>query len=168
MTAGGLEQWDAARVRSLNKTFRRELMLLGLETGEAAPAAERVAKALIGTLGDAVGRWILSSHEDARSELRLTLREGDVLRHLWLDRTFIDDEGIRWIVDFKTGTHEGGNLDAFLDAEVERYRLQLERYAAAMSAMEGRPIKTGLYFPLLQVFRSWTPLGGPGPDRSDP
>jgi len=53
------------------------------------------------------------------------------------------------IIDYKTGAHTGGGLDEFLDREQERYRQQLEPYASAMSKMEERPIRLGLYFPLL-------------------
>ena len=62
-----------------------------------------------------------------------------------------------WIIDFKTSAHEGGSTTEFLDSEVERYRSQLDRYAVAMAAIDDRPIKVGLYFPLLQAFRDWTP-----------
>ena len=34
------------------------------------------------------------------------------------------------MIDFKTSRHEGGNLDAFLDEELARYRPQLERNVA--------------------------------------
>src|SRR5262249_35613495 len=97
-----------------------------------------------------VGRWVLGRHEDARSELRLTLRVGDVLEHVRLDRTFVAD-GQRWIVDFKTGRHEGADRDAFLASEIERYRPQLDRYAAALAAIESRPVQVALYFPLLKT-----------------
>ena len=73
-----------------------------------------------------------------------------------MDRTFIDGGGTRWIVDYKSSTHEGGGLDAFLDSEQQRYRHQLDGYAEALQAMEpGRPIKLGLYFPMLQGWREW-------------
>ena len=55
----------------------------------------------------------------------------------------MDEDGLRWIIDFKTSAHEGGSTEAFLESEVERYRPQLERYAAAMSAMDSRPIRVG-------------------------
>ena len=45
------------------------------------------------------------------------------------DRSFIDDAGVRWVIDYKTSQHLGGGLEEFLDREVERYRRQLERYA---------------------------------------
>ena len=53
---------------------------------------------------------------------------------------------MRWVVDYKTGTHEGGDLEAFLDREQERYRKQLEQYAALMRMLDNRPVKLGLYF----------------------
>jgi hypothetical protein len=58
-------------------------------------------------------------------------------------------------VDYKTGTHEGADLEAFLDRERERYRPQLERYAQLMRGLDARPIRLGLYFPLLGGWREW-------------
>jgi ATP-dependent exoDNAse (exonuclease V) beta subunit len=97
---------------------------------------------------------VLGTREQARSELRLTLRGGALLEHIRIDRTFVAD-GRRWIVDFKTSEHEGGNLGAFLDSEVERYAPQLERYAAAVAAIDSRPVQLCLYFPLLGELRAW-------------
>jgi hypothetical protein len=74
-----------------------------------------------------------------------------------MDRTFIDADGVRWIVDYKTSAHEGGGVEAFLDREQERYRDQLERYARLMALREDRPIRLGLYFPLLAGWREWAP-----------
>jgi ATP-dependent exoDNAse (exonuclease V) beta subunit len=71
-----------------------------------------------------------------------------------IDRTFVDAEGTRWIVDFKTSTHEGGGLDAFLDAEAVRYAPQLRRYAQLMRGWQpGARIRLALYFPLLGGWR---------------
>src|SRR5262249_31334838 len=69
-----------------------------------------------------------------------------------VDRIFRTAEGARWIVDYKTSHHEGADREAFLDSERERYREQLERYAAALGA---RPASLGLYFPLLGAWRGW-------------
>jgi ATP-dependent exoDNAse (exonuclease V) beta subunit len=150
----GIEQWNADTIRARLPAFRGELELLGVDRGELASAAERVAAALVATLEDPQGRWLLARHEDARSELRVTVRSALGLEHLRLDRTFVAD-GARWIVDFKTGQHEGGDLEAFLTSEVERYRPQLERYARALAAFDSRPITIALYFPLLKALRAW-------------
>jgi ATP-dependent exoDNAse (exonuclease V) beta subunit len=132
----------------------RELELAGVDADELLWARERALGALSAVLDDADGRWLLGAHTESASELRLTLRAPAALRHIQIDRTFVAD-GVRWIVDFKTGQHEGGDRRAFLDSEVERYRPQLARYAAAFAVLDARPIKLGLYFPLLRAFRSW-------------
>ena len=76
-----------------------------------------------------------------------------------IDRTFVDEQGVRWIVDYKSSSHEGADLDGFLASEQERYRPQLERYAALMRHLGPEPIRLGLYFPLLSAWRSWLPPG---------
>ena len=45
--------------------------------------------------------------------------------------------------------------EQFLDSEQQRYKTQLEIYARAMFAMEQRPIRLGLYFPMLTQWREW-------------
>ena len=151
---GDVASWNGARVRALAGTFERDLMLLGVEPHDIEAARDRVLAALMRALDDPRGRWVLGAHAEARSELKLTVRNGEVLEHVRLDRTFVDD-GKRWIVDFKTSQHQGGDLDVFLDSEVTRYRPQLERYALALAAIDSRPIHLGLYFPLLAEFRGW-------------
>ena len=37
----------------------------------------------------------------------------------------------------------------------ERYRAQLENYAEAIQRIDSRPIRLGLYFPLLRAWREW-------------
>ena len=69
-----------------------------------------------------------------------------------MDRMFRDDAGVRWIVDYKTSSHEGAGVDAFLDRERLRYEAQLARYAAAIG---GDRVMLGLYFPLLGGWREW-------------
>ena len=152
----GPAAWDAGMIDGLEEQIRLELLQLGVESAELDLAASNVCAALKRIVEDATGRWILSAHTDAASELRLTVRGEARLEHLQLDRTFIDpDTGTRWIIDYKTSTHEGGDIEAFLDSEVLRYGAQLERYASAMAEIDPAPIRVGLYFPLLGVMRDW-------------
>ncbi|MCC7486745.1 MAG: UvrD-helicase domain-containing protein [Burkholderiales bacterium] len=150
----GLARWDAGALRAVLARFGDELAACGLPPGEAGSAAARVAGVLERTLASDRGRWLLGDREGARSELRLTGVTGDGIVDVVVDRTFVD-EGTRWIVDYKTGGHEGGDVAAFLDREQERYRPQLERYARFLRAIEDRPIRLGLYFPLLDGWREW-------------
>jgi hypothetical protein len=72
-----------------------------------------------------------------------------------IDRTFVDEGGVRWIIDYKTSQSPGEDLENFLEAEKERYREQLERYARLMALRDNRPIRLGLYFPLLGAWLEW-------------
>jgi ATP-dependent exoDNAse (exonuclease V) beta subunit len=89
--------------------------------------------------------------------LALTGRLNGELVNVVIDRTLVDGDGTRWIVDYKTSSHEGTGLDEFLDREQERYRPQLERYAALMRHLGPEKIRVGLYFPLLSAWREWVP-----------
>jgi hypothetical protein len=119
-------------------------------------AVQRVHEALRRTLSDAKGAWLFDpQHSEAKSEYALTLIEHGKPVTSIMDRSFVDTKGIRWIIDYKTSTHEGGGLEAFLDREQDRYRGQLERYAMVLGKLDSRPIRLGLYFPLLGGWREW-------------
>jgi ATP-dependent exoDNAse (exonuclease V) beta subunit len=152
----GAAQWDSARIAAARSSFRAALRAQGVPASELEPASARVQRALEGVLADARGRWILAAdHAEAACELRLTAWLDGEIVNVALDRTFVDERGTRWIVDYKTGTHEGGDLDAFLDREQERYREQLERYAKILAGLDARPVRVALYFPLLRAWREW-------------
>jgi ATP-dependent helicase/nuclease subunit A len=152
----GAEGWSARHVAAQRPGVEREFAALGFTTAEALAAAEQVLVALQTTLDDARGRWLFDrAHADARSEWALTQWHEGAFVHRVLDRTFVTADGTRWIIDFKLSQHEGGDVAGFLDQERERYRPQLEAYAAALRALEPRPIRLGLYFPLLGGWREW-------------
>ncbi|HTS54562.1 MAG TPA: 3'-5' exonuclease, partial [Burkholderiales bacterium] len=158
----GLEAWDERRVDAIDAVVRLALKQQGVPSVELEPALARVQQALNGVLRDPRGRWILSrEHREARSEYRLTSELDGGFVNVSLDRTFVDKDGVRWIVDYKTGAHEGAALDAFLDRELDRYRAQLERYAALLARIESRRTRLGLYFPLLRGWREWQAPSGP-------
>jgi len=141
-----LEGWDAKRVESLRPRFTKELERRGVPGSELVAASDRVAAALQNTIADERGRWILGAHPQARSEYRVRTRD----RNYVIDRMFMDSAGLRWVVDFKTSSHEGGNVDAFLDAQRRRYAAQLDAYAAALGGAS-----KGIYLPLLAGWRNW-------------
>lgn len=154
-----LSQWSCEVIRARRTRYARELALLGVDEDDLDASAARVVEALCAVLEDPRGCWLLERRAISESELPLTIVGQQGLEHLRIDRTFVDDDGLRWIVDFKTSTHEGGEVEAFLDSEVERYEDQLARYAEAMGKIDERPIRVGLYFPLLQAFRAWPAKG---------
>ena len=48
-------------------------------------------------------------------------------------------------------------VDAFQDQQQERYKEQLEKYGALLKLQDDNQMRLGLYFPLLQGWREWTP-----------
>ena len=156
VTHAMLQHLDADRPEWNPRTVEYALMAQGLTGEKLQEAARRVATALKATLADPRGRWILSRHEDDRREYALSGVVAGRLRHFAMDRTFVDESGVRWIVDYKTGIHEGGDLEGFLDNEQARYRYQLEGYASVFARLDSRPIRLGLYFPMISEWREWS------------
>ena len=140
-------EWDARLVHLLRAQ--------ALPEAEREAPAARVREALMAMLADPRGRWILADHREARSEYALTAVLGESARNVRVDRTFVDEAGVRWIIDYKVSRHEGGSREAFLDRECERYTPQLTAYGQAFRAFDARPIRLALYFPLLAVMRDW-------------
>jgi ATP-dependent exoDNAse (exonuclease V) beta subunit len=135
----------------LAATTERWLRELGVAPGETmARIRNRVGEALQQVRDDTRGRWLLSG--DGHAELALSGVVGGAVESGVLDRVRIDDDGTHWIVDYKTSTHEGGNLEGFLAAEADRYRDQLARYATLYRAYRAVDVRCALYFPLLQAF----------------
>jgi ATP-dependent exoDNAse (exonuclease V) beta subunit len=136
------------------RRFDDELAELGVPAERRMEAVDRIVTAVRRTLADQRGRWLLdASHASAASELALTGRIGGEIVQAVIDRTFVDADGTRWIVDYKTSSHEGADLEGFLDSEQERYRPQLERYGTLMRRLGPEPVRLALYFPLLSAWR---------------
>jgi ATP-dependent exoDNAse (exonuclease V) beta subunit len=160
-----LERWSrlpalpsAREIEARRGVCQRHLEARAVPAELIVPAVDRIMRSLMNTLADARGRWIFDPvHRDRRSEYALTgVVDGQIISVV-IDRTFVDSTGLRWIVDFKTSSHEGGAVDEFLDHEVERYRPQLQRYARLIDRVATGPIRVGLYFPLLGGWREWSP-----------
>ncbi len=94
-------------------------------------------------------------HAEARSEYALAGMIDGRLRAVRVDRTFVDADGVRWIVDFKTSEHAGGSLDRFLDEQREKYRDQMAVYRQLFGRFDSRTIRMGLYFPLFSGWREY-------------
>ena len=140
---------------SRTAAWSRLLRESGVDEAHLPEAIARTQAAIDGFRRSALAARLLDpASRDAISELAVTARLDGAVQGLRIDRSFVDEAGVRWIVDWKTSTHQGGDVEAFLDAELERYRGQLERYARAMQQLEpGRELKVGLYFPLLDAWR---------------
>lgn len=152
----GREAWQEERLETLEPYVLSKLSSHGVPPDRLETAKERCFSALRETLSSKRGRWILDpAHQEAKSEYAISGVWGGRLVKSVVDRTFVDQQGVRWVVDYKTGSHMGGNEDEFLEKEVERYKPQLNRYARLLRRLDRRPVKMGLYFPLLKAWREW-------------
>jgi ATP-dependent helicase/nuclease subunit A len=140
-----LKGWNAVRIAGYRATIRNQLSSSGVGGAELDAATERALAALGNAISDEKGRWVLGPHPESRNEYRIRTPD----RTYVIDRIFKDEQGQRWIVDYKTSTHAGADVETFLDRERERYAAQLQRYASALD----KNARRGLYFPMLGGWR---------------
>ena len=126
--------WSAENIKNQRSRLTAALRGQGLSASLAEKIAPTAEKAVRNILQDPKGQWIMRQHQDARSEYPLTAwMKGRFVQRI-VDRTFID-EGVRWIIDFKTSVHEGSNLEQFFAEEKTRYQNQLEQYEELFKIM---------------------------------
>lgn len=154
ISESNLETWTDEYIEAQKLYWHKLLQHLGYIDFDNG--IELISKAIKLTLADNRGRWILGKHENAESELAVTTKVNDILENFIIDRTFIDKDGIRWIVDYKTSISDKKNIEEFLSQEQMKYTKQLSHYAQIMHKFDPtKSIKLGLYFPL---FSGWVEI----------
>jgi ATP-dependent exoDNAse (exonuclease V) beta subunit len=152
ITEQGIDQWPADKLLApYQPLWRQGLQQLGVSDQLLTAALSQVEQAIRCSLQDDRGRWLLDNrHQDSECEYEITLFRHNKVQRLRLDRTFIDQQGKRWIIDYKTSTPNAGQkLPNFLEQQQAEHRLQLMNYREAISKIEQRPTGLALYFPLL-------------------
>jgi ATP-dependent exoDNAse (exonuclease V) beta subunit len=144
----GAEDFTDAHREHLLTRIPVLLQSMGTRPDDLDRSAAVVADALARTLDSETGRWLLSgSHEEGACELPIAGMIDGRLVNAVVDRTFVDADGVRWIVDYKSGYHAGSDLEDFFAQERERYQEQLDGYRRLFEQLEDRPVKTALYLP---------------------
>ena len=154
----GIEFWNEKRIISSKPFIKRRLFQAGISFSQLHSSIALIEKAIRLTLSDPRGRWILSPHFQHQSEYHISTIQGSEVVHYVIDRTFIDDRGMRWVIDYKSTTPIKQNLSLFLQQQRILYESQLNRYAKAFQLLEDRSnksVKLGLYFPLYQGWCEW-------------
>jgi ATP-dependent exoDNAse (exonuclease V) beta subunit len=149
LATDGIITLEKSMLPDLRPITRRWLSELGTDVASHDLIAERVERILTCIVDDQRGRWLLDG--DGHAELALSGIVDGRVQSVVIDRVRID-EGIHWIIDYKTGGHEGGRADEFLQAEVDRYKGQLRKYATIYRNYQDAEIRCALYFPLLKAF----------------
>lgn len=129
---------------------------LGLATTQLNDAIQFTLKSIQQVLADERGLWILHPHRDARSEWALSAQINGQIENMIIDRTFIDEHGTRWIIDYKTTAFRPEDKEDFLKNEQDKYLNQMHKYAYALNYLEKRPTRLGLYFPAIIGWLEWS------------
>ncbi|MCW8469210.1 UvrD-helicase domain-containing protein [Fluoribacter gormanii] len=95
---------------------------------------------------DPIGLWIISKHHQEQNEYELLVEQhGRPITRI-IDRTF-EDQGKRWIIDFKTGKED--------EASMMKHRQQLDEYGSYLTKHTHLPIYCGIYYLSSNHWISW-------------
>ncbi|MFH1871900.1 MAG: UvrD-helicase domain-containing protein [Pseudomonadota bacterium] len=145
LVAADPEAWPAQCVGERQPGFERWLASRGWSPAEARSGAARVARMLAITLESRDGQWVLRRRADAAAELALTrVGAGATAETRVVDRSFVED-GVRWIIDYKTADLGQHAEPESLRTHAGRYRAQLEAYAV-LFADEGLPQRLAVFY----------------------
>ena len=108
-------------------------------------------------------RWALTTDfAQSNNELAITSagmsftdKDGnDYIQHI-IDRTFVDEDDLRWIVDYKTSFYNNEmqqSQQQFIDEQVKKYQPQLNRYAQLFAEIEHKKQVRVLYFSYIDAW----------------
>ncbi|MBM4203167.1 MAG: hypothetical protein FJ194_03330 [Gammaproteobacteria bacterium] len=136
-------------VRHLEPDLRMACVSQGVRAENIAGCLQQALRWADRTLADDDGRWVLGSFDIADVESEHTVVLDRRLITVRFDRIFVDDAGVRWIVDYKSSSFNDASDAVLLAAEIDRYRPQLERYRRIAEVLWPEPVCTALYFTAL-------------------
>lgn len=143
---------------TLRPVIQQACMREGLVGDELGRAEYLVSTCLARMSESERGQWILRSRGSEDVELALTGSTAEGFRESIIDRTFVEEDGTRWIIDYKTADPGKAEIDIFVRDQEFKYRDQLMRYRDLFLALEpDRPVRTALYFPMIDIMREILP-----------
>lgn len=150
--------WNEEKISQQQNLWRRKLLQLGVNLIHVQDCLDTINFAIKQTLQDSRGCWILDdTHKDAHSEFAVSSVVDDKICHYIIDRCFVDENGIRWIIDYKTTQITDKDIAKFLLYAKKQHQAQLESYANALQHFDkAHPIRIGLYFPLFKGWMEWS------------
>ena len=155
-------QFNQSRLFDLNvddqlrAQWHAELRALRVPSARLSYGVERLCSAVQSMKNDSQAAFLFADYAEQNNEYAIGSNQQGLVKTFRIDRTFVDQNNTRWIVDYKTTATRAKDIDSFVDEQIEkRHRLQLQHYGALMSKLDDRPIKLAIYFPMLGKLRSW-------------
>ena len=142
-----IQDFDQAGLSSERiENWRNYLRAEGVDGSNLARILELAQRQVKNVLADPKGRWMLDSeHEFSESEAPYSAIIYGKLRNVVIDRTFVDSDDVRWIIDFKTtmvGFQQQEEIEQFVHTQYSR---QMELYSSVLHAFDGRKSKCAIY-----------------------
>ena len=135
-----------ANFEQTRQVWKKQLFRSGYSQKEIKTALTITENSVKLSIATTDFNWIFNnSLQSSQTEIAInTLNNGYLQTHV-IDRTFIDTENIRWIIDYKSAQAPADqSLETFISLQIELHSPQLARYRALYEQMEGRQIKTAL------------------------
>jgi len=123
------------------------LHALGLSKHALDALTEQLKTLISNMFHDPRGHWILQQHQNEQNEYALLVHENNHVSTCIIDRLFFEN-GVCWIIDFKTGQDDTEQLKA--------HQKQLNTYARHVQEQHATPIRCGLYYLNHNRWVEWT------------
>ncbi len=140
------------------QALRERLARLGFTDSGLDECTQRAVALLDACLADSRLQWIFAStHVREESPVRLTgIHEGHLTSAV-IDRTFVDSNGVRWLIDFRAdssrvGPGPGESPDTPHLAAGRKPDSGLVKRIALARALGPEPVRAGIYFSATQSF----------------
>lgn len=150
------EMWQWSVFESRWPIYEAWLLQVGLLKAQLPEAMARLKVSLQNASNNPKVGWCLSSaFASSAAEKPLSHLDEGGAHHFIVDRTLVDEQGVRWIIDYKTSFFDASGAlsqSAFIEKQVATYRTQLEGYGDLFEAIEDRPQKHVLYFSYIDAW----------------
>lgn len=143
----------AKRLPSMKNYWRAQLSQLDLSDEAMSRALAFIEDSVRNTISQPELAWIFDrGARDSHCEFPLTRKHQGSLSNFVIDRTFIDQEETRWIIDYKSAMPGGTQSpEEFIAEQKQEHREQLQGYASLFRQIENRPVKTALLLTALPM-----------------
>jgi hypothetical protein len=150
----GVDLWSVEKVSGKQAAIAAMMRREGYPSESLNAGVQRVIALVVNTLQSAHGQWILKKRDNGGQEVQVSAYRGGRWVHRIIDKSFVED-GYFWIVDWKSpAPKEGVSIEAFVEAEVSRYRAKMEEYRqGVIDAGVDLPVRLALYFPAVDCLR---------------
>ena len=147
----GIEKWSEKRMQNSLPYWQNMLIQLGVSPDNLKQTKKQIELIFKNILTDPRAQWILKNHQDHHSEFAISTTQNNQLKQYIIDRTFID-QNKRWVIDYKTTTFSGENIEKFIDQEKANHQQQLINYQHLLMQICSEEISCGLYYPTIPLW----------------